>query len=359
MPSTYLISLIAFLAVLSLVVPVGHWLGPRGWMDVPSGRKQHTQPIPRVGGVVLLLLLLTFKLLGWLSLGLSTLEWSLVFGLGTMGVLDDRFNLRAKWKSLIGLLLALPLAVVHTQLLLQAGSPVTLFGMGIPNNAGVFFSLLTMWYWAVPQAFNLIDGLNGLLLGFSCILLAVLSLGPASLFGSGSAPLLGMLVALLLFNYPRARHFMGDSGSLSLGMLFAILVMDRALPVHRGLAFWVLAYPILDVTTVVVIRLATGKNVGHADRSHLHHWMLDHMRGHAQLAVPLLLALATLPMLRDLSWEYAKPVSSVGLVLLIALCIRVFLTRVFLEKKTRPMLREDISLEAALSPSGTNKTMRD
>lgn len=356
MPMVLRIALASALAAIVLVGAFAYWLGPRGWLDHPAGRKHHLHPTARVGGLALLAVILVAKLLGGLDLGLSFLEWGMVLGMGAMGALDDRFDLRARWKARVGFLMALPLAAIHTWELLHHGTNVTLFGLNIPDHAAVFFPLLVMWYWGIPQAFNLIDGINGLALGLSLLLLAALSLGPGAQIDAGAAPLWGALGGLLLLNYPRARHFMGDCGSLALGMLFALLVMERALPVHRGLGLWLMAYPIVDVTTVVAIRFVLRRPLGQADRSHLHHWMLDRVGGRAWLATPILLALAALPMLRDTGWPGARPVAVVGLVILAGMSLAVFLHHLRRPaeegRETRPL--EPLRPFAA-EPSGPNR----
>ena len=353
MPSSPVIFAVCALATLALVLGLGAWLGPRGWMDMPSQRKRHGHPVPRVGGLALLTVLVVAKGLGWLQLDLTKLEWGVVLSLAVIGILDDRFNLRARWKALVGFLLALPLASVHTWQLLHNGRELTLFGLNVPEHAGFYFPLLMMWYWAIPQAFNLIDGINGLCLGFSCLLLGALSAGPWSLLGPGVTPLWGALVVLLLLNYPRARHFLGDTGSLSMGGLFSILVLERALPYHRGLAFWLMAYPILDVTMVVLIRVTTRRPVGQADRNHIHHWLQDRLKGRNWLVTLVLLALAGLPMTRDLAWPWAHAASALGLVVLVALALVVFVDRALL----RPLEPTEVRHTAHPlfnEPSGTN-----
>ena len=195
--------------------------------------------------------------------------------------------------------------------------------------------------------------MNGLCLGFSCLLLGALSAGPWSQLGSGVTPLWGALVALLLLNYPRARHFLGDTGSLSLGGLFSILVLERALPYHRGLAFWLMAYPILDVTMVVLIRAYTRRPLGQADRNHIHHWLQDHLNGRSWLVTLALLALAGLPMTRDLEWAWAHTASALGLVALVVLVLVVFVERAIV----RPLEPTEVRLSAHPlfnEPSGTN-----
>lgn len=355
MPLALRIALVSALAAVMLVGALAHWLGPRGWLDHPTDRKHHLRPTARVGGLALLAVMLAARLVGGLDLGLSSLEWAVVLGMGAMGALDDRFDIRARWKARVGFLMAMPLAASHTWELLHIGTNVTLFGLDLPDHWAVFFPLLVMWYWGVPQAFNLIDGINGLALGLACLLLGALSLGPGALVGAGAAPLWGALLGLLALNYPRARHFLGDCGSLSLGMLFAVLVMERALPVHRGLGFWLMAYPILDVTTVVAVRLAHRRPLGQADRSHLHHWMLDRVGGRAWLATPLLLLLAALPMTRDAGWALSRPVSLTGLLLLAGLSLTVFFHHLRHREEAETPVPEPLRHPFVVESSGPNR----
>lgn len=349
-----LVILVTILAVAVLVTAYGHWLGPLGWMDHPTGRKNHPWPTPRVGGLALLTILIITQLLGVLTLGLTPLEWAAVLLMGGIGALDDRYNIRARWKAAVGMLVAIPLATAHTIYLLESGIQVTLFGMAVPNFGGFYFVVLIMWFWGVPHSYNLIDGVNGLSLGFSLLLLGALCLGPGSLIGLGTEPLWGALLGLLLFNYPKARHFMGDAGALALGTLFAILVMERALPTHRGLGFWLMAWPILDVTTVVLIRLYARRPLSSPDRSHIHHWLMDRLGGRAWLVAPVLLLFAALPMARDLDLSYGKYVAWVGTLVLACLAGAVFVDRAILHpeeikkkepKPTHPFLND---------PSGTH-----
>ena len=353
MPSSPVIFAVCALATVALVLGLGAYLGPRGWLDLPSQRKRHGHPVPRVGGLALVGVLATAKALGWLSLHLTILEWCVVLLLAVIGILDDRFNLRARWKAFVGFLLALPLASVHTWELLHNGRDLTLFGFNVPEHAGFYFPLLMMWYWAIPQAFNLIDGMNGLCLGFSCLLLGALCAGPSSLLDSGVTPLWGTLTALLLLNYPRARHFLGDTGSLALGGLFSILVLERALPYHRGLAFWLIAYPILDVTMVVLIRAYTRRPLGQADRNHIHHWLQDRFNGQNWIVTLVLLALAGLPMLRGVDWGLAHRAAALGLLALSALALVVFVDRALL-RPLRPIEVGPSTHGPCNEPSATN-----
>lgn len=310
-PSVFLGS---FLATVGMLLAAIRWVGPRGWMDHPDARKQHGRPVPRVGGIVLLGMVALGHLLGQSVLPLSPLEWTTVYGMGLLGLLDDRLDLRPRWKAGIGLFWAIPLAGVATWQLLHDGASIQVFGRVFPEQVELVFPLLMLWFWALPQSFNLIDGLNGLSIGMAALLCQFTG------YGLAQAPFLwGVLGALFLFNYPRARHFLGDAGSLFLGTLFAILAMKAFMPHRGGQPLWLLAYPIVDVTMVVVIRTATHQPLGSADRNHLHHWMVERLHGRDWLATPLLLGLAALPMLRGTSVPAAWALSRIGYLALIGL----------------------------------------
>ncbi|MBS1783800.1 MAG: hypothetical protein JST24_00055 [Acidobacteria bacterium] len=90
---------------------------------------------------------------------------------------------------------------------------------------------------------------------------------------------MGALAALLALNFPRGRQFLGDTGSLALGTLFAILgihLLAVQSPNHLLFAF---AYPIVDVLMVMTIRKANGRSLGEGDRNHFHHQWLDLLPG--------------------------------------------------------------------------------
>jgi UDP-GlcNAc:undecaprenyl-phosphate GlcNAc-1-phosphate transferase len=197
----------------------------------------------------------------------------------------------------------------------------------LPSHPVVTVPLLALWFWSVPQAFNLIDGINGLSMGFSLLLLSVFAgvLGYAPAGGY----LFGGLFAVLLLNYPRARHFLGDCGSLMLGTLFAVLSAKAFAVYDANLMLWMLAYPAIDVALVMAVRTWKGVPLGSADRSHLHHYLVDKLGMRRAWLVPLiLLGFALLPMTRVLSFPGHKFVSLLGLAGLIYLALRAFRNRV-------------------------------
>ena len=274
------------------------WLAPRGWMDIPDGRHGHARPTPRTGGLALAGTLLLGQASGQVRLPLSGVEWFLVYAMGALGALDDRFDLRARWKALVGLAVALALAILGWGVLREGGSHLPLFGWQLATGTGLALVLLWAWYWSIPQACNLIDGLNGLALGFFMLLAMAMDL-PLGTEAHG-AMLLGAMGALLLLNWPMGAQFLGDSGSLLLGTLFAILgvkLLGRVNPNHLLCAF---AYPIVDVLMVMAIRAARGRPLGEGDCNHFHHqWQRITGRGWATLILTLGPGVASMQILRD------------------------------------------------------------
>jgi len=173
----------------------------------------------------------------------------------------------------------------------------------------------------------------------------VMGYAPAGGFLSGG------LLAVLLLNYPKARHFLGDCGSLMLGTLFAILAAKAFVVADANLLLWVFAYPTVDVAMVVAVRKWKRVPLGSADRSHLHHYLVDRLGRQRAWLVPLiLLSLAFLPMTRALVFPGHKVLSLLGLVGLILLAMRAFRDRVDPAKDVLP-LRPLKDLEKASGPN--------
>lgn len=254
---------------LGLSLAAMKWISPLGWMDHPRGRRQHERSTPRTGGLALLGAVGLGQAFGAISLPLSPGEWVVVYIMGFMGALDDRLDLRARWKALASLLAAGLLAWLAWGLLRQTGPYLPLFTGHLATRTGLAVVLLWAWYWSIPQACNLIDGMNGLALGFFLMLAVAMDL-PLGDAGHG-AYFLGALVALAMLNWPKGWQFLGDSGSLMLGTLFAVLGVHLLAVRSPNQLLWAFAYPIVDVLMVMAIRLSNGRPLGQGDRNHFHY----------------------------------------------------------------------------------------
>lgn len=342
---------------LGLSAALIRWVAPRGWMDRPDlCRKKHGRPTPRTGGMALWGVLILSQCLGMFNGRIHPVEWVGIHAMALLGVLDDRLNLHARYKAVVGLGVALMLAIHVGFSSVSGAAQVSFLGANLPNVPLVIVPVLMLWYWAVPQAYNLIDGINGLSAGFGALLLGVLGWN----LGHQPALLWGGLTAFLVLNYPKARHFMGDCGALMLGTLFAVLGVKAFALRDPNLLLWVYAYPTVDVFLVVSIRRWKGEPLGAADRSHLHHWMVDRLGGRSRIATPLLLGMAALPMLRATEIPGHELASSVGLGALLLLAFKAFKDRVVQvakpEEHTRirreiPLMRPRVNLD---TPSGSH-----
>lgn len=258
----------------------------RGCLDRPdSNRKRHQAPIPRLGGVAIVLACAgSFGIFSLIDLHgsptmlpTSALVWKLLPAamlVFIIGLLDDLAGL-TPWQKLLGEVFAAGLACAGgIQIQSLAGSPISAF-LGVP--------LTILWLVGCTNAFNLIDGLDGLASGLG--LLATLTILAAGFlhndFGlvMATAPLAGALLGFLLFNFNPASIFLGDCGSLWLGFMLAcygvIWSQKTTGPVLSMVApLMALSIPLLDMVLSILRRFLQHQPVLRADHDHIHHRLL-------------------------------------------------------------------------------------
>ena len=253
-----------------------------GVVDQPGARKVHRYPIPRVGGLAIAIAyLLAYVLVrpddgSPLAQQLS-LVWRLLPGAALafgIGFLDDLFDLHA-WIKLLGQIGAAGLACVGGVRVLSVGGAVTNAWWNIP--------LTLLWVLACMNAFNLVDGLDGLAAGVG--LFATLTVFTAALMqhnmvlAVATFPLAGALLAFLCYNFNPATIFLGDSGALLIGYLLgcyaAIWSNKSATFLGMTAPLMALSIPLLDVGLAIVRRFLRHQPIFAADRGHIHHRLLD------------------------------------------------------------------------------------
>jgi UDP-GlcNAc:undecaprenyl-phosphate GlcNAc-1-phosphate transferase len=248
-------------------------------LDIPGGRRQHLKATPLWGGTAFFVGVLPL-LLNENGNGALTHYIAASLILIVMGMIDDRISLG--WKQKFAVMAAASTIVIF-------GSDTVIHHIGIYGTLGrvdlgwfsIPFTYLSII--GITNAINLIDGLDGLAGGVS--LLGFLFMGIAALL-AGNIPLavicfafVGALAAFLLFNFPKARIFMGDSGSLFLGFSLAIiavkLTQSSTSSVNALFPALVLLIPIFDTLRVLIVRLLNGKNPFRADSLHLHYLLVQ------------------------------------------------------------------------------------
>lgn len=288
-----------------------------GAIDRPNARKAHTVPTPRMGGVAVFMsfaislgLLVVFDphltFPAWLSGTKGVLCCSSVFLVLVLGIWDDLHELKAGQKFAVQLLLA---SVVYLAgfSIADVTHPFTLGLLPL----GVFdYAVTVLWIIGVTNAINLIDGLDGLAAGVSTI--ALMTMFPIAIMQDdmGTAVvalvLAGSVAGFLRYNFNPARIFLGDSGSLFLGFMLAILSTQSSTKSSTAFSILVavlaLGLPIMDTLLSMVRRLLTsalstapedGKRkrwfrvMFTPDRRHIHHQLLARGLSHRRTVLLL------------------------------------------------------------------------
>jgi UDP-GlcNAc:undecaprenyl-phosphate GlcNAc-1-phosphate transferase len=281
----FLVSALAAFVITPLLLRVLLANGVYGHSRIREGVEHN--PVPRLGGVAVcvattaaILLALPFSGRGaglgldrpaTFFVGLLLASW-LVFG---AGVVDDLYNLPPKTKLLAQLAAAL--------IAWQAGFRIEQFTLlGTVDLHALSLPVTVLWIVGVTNAFNLIDGLDGLATAIALVALST-TLAISVALGNLAAALVcaalaGALVGFFRYNFRPARIFLGDSGSLFVGFMLAVLSVHgatkSATAVLTVVPILVLALPLLDTGLAILRRWLRGRPIFGADERHLHHRLL-------------------------------------------------------------------------------------
>ena len=254
-----------------------------GAVDVPrDNRRMHDHPIPRLGGLAIFLGFFV-SVLAYAHLDLEL--QGILIGAGmivVLGIADDIHSLPAKFKLVVQIAAALCAAlhgvaieVINNPNIFSENEYWVLGGWSIP--------ISVIWIVAITNAVNLIDGLDGLADGISTIgaltmLILALILGEHEISLVCGA-LVGACVGFLPYNLNPARIFMGDTGSTFLGFILACVSIQGLFKYYAVISFLVpfliLGLPIFDTASAIIRRLLRGQSPMVADRSHIHHKLID------------------------------------------------------------------------------------
>lgn len=277
--NVFVIVIVTLLASLILVPIVKKVATHVGAMDEPNARKIHKVPMPRLGGLAIYLAFL----LGYMLYGeISTQMLSILIGgflLILIGFIDDINSVPARYKLIVQIVAA-TIVVLYGDL---SFSEVSLLGHKIYFNE--FWGSLSsiIFIVAITNAINLIDGLDGLAAGISSIYFLTIAIIAFILNRIGgldviiSLIMLGATLGFLVHNFPPAKIFMGDSGSLFLGFMISVIaLLGYKVTTFTSLIvpIVILAIPIFDTIFAILRRLLKGQNIGVADKEHFHHQLL-------------------------------------------------------------------------------------
>lgn len=279
----FVVGLVAAAALTPLVarLAVAH-----GWLDHPDGgRKTHTRPVPAVGGLAVVAAF-AFTLIVLIPLRARATADAFEFAVfivplllatamvAAVGLLDD----------VRGVSPSVKLAVQATASLLLCFSGFRIEALSNPLGGWIHVGVLAiplsvLWLVGMSNAFNLVDGLDGLAAGLGLVatvgLLTAAAINGRSETTVVAAALAGALLGFLPYNFSPARIFLGDCGALTVGFTLAAIAMRGSIKTSAAVAVAVpllaLAMPILDAVLAVVRRFVRRRPVFGADQDHIHH----------------------------------------------------------------------------------------
>ena len=273
---------IACLVAYQMTPPVKLFAQRVGAMDVPKdGRRVHDHPIPRMGGLAIFL---GFVLSVLLFVDLDSQVLGLLLGAGiiaAMGAVDDIVSLKP-WVKLLGQFFA-AFAAIRSGIVFDTISNPNIFSQDTFIQIGwLSIPLTILWIVGCTNAVNLIDGLDGLAVGVSCI--SSVTMLMVSLFVSSPTvsiilvALVGACIGFMPYNLNPAKIFMGDVGSQFLGFVLSTVSIMGLFKLHAIITFLVpllaLAVPLVDTIFAFFRRIFHGQSPFQADRGHLHHRLL-------------------------------------------------------------------------------------
>lgn len=336
---SFLISILAS----SLFTPMIIKLAKKsGIVDIPNYRKVHKVPTPLLGGLAIYF---SFLVGVWFVKPSHPAHVSILIGsmiIIIIGILDDRYELSPKVKF-FGQILAAAVVIFYGNLFVHF--------INLPFNGSLQLGWLTvpitfLWIVGVTNAINLIDGLDGLSAGVTGIAMIAMA-GMAYFMGDlyvlpMAVILIGAIIGFLPYNFYPAKIFMGDTGALFLGFMISIL----SLLGFKNITFitfivplLILGVPISDTVFAIIRRLVNRKPISRADKSHLHHRLLELGFSHRQ-AVLLIYCLSAMFAMFAFVFSMTTIWGSFFLLCIIILALELLIEKLgLINKNYKPILR--------------------
>jgi len=273
-----LIFLISFGITYLLIPLVILFANKIGAIDQPDARKIHKEPIPRIGGLAMYI---TFVIMVLINLLIHKVIIGILIGatlITIVGIMDDLTSL----KPIIKLLCQIVIACITYQFGIAIEFITSPFG-GILYLGWLSLPITVFWIIGMINTINLIDGLDGLAAGIVAISTVVISIVAISMgqiqVGMISITILAICLAFLRFNFFPAKIFMGDTGSMFLGYILAVMtllgVMKSTIALSLAIPLLALGIPIFDIILAIIRRIKNKQHIMQADNKHLHHRLLN------------------------------------------------------------------------------------
>ena len=303
--------------------------------DHPSERRINTKPVPRAGGLAVAgvfaligTLLVIFSAQLGLSAGTGSAELTsdgaaaLLLGTviaGVIGLIDDRYDLRARWQIIGQFLIAL-IPIAFGLRIAFISNPLGAGDLLFPD--AISLGVTIFWTLGMQNSMNFIDGLDGLSGGislFAAVTLGIIALPTSPLLAALSFTLAGALAGFLRFNFYPASIYMGTSGILAVAYALAVLALLGTAKVAAALL--ILGVPIIDALFVIVGRIAAGRSPYTPDESHIHRRLLSYGFSHRGSVLVLYALTAALSILALLLTGSATLYAFMGLLVVLGAVI--------------------------------------
>jgi UDP-GlcNAc:undecaprenyl-phosphate GlcNAc-1-phosphate transferase len=268
----------------ALFLPVKYLAHKFNWLDMPSDRKIHKKPVPRLGGIMIfgsfLIMYLIAKKLTFIIPSVSFYKPGVLVALVSafcLGLADDLTPIHAYKKLIVQFLIGFVIAYSGLRI-----NNVTIMGYFIDLGVVSYF-ITALWVVALINAVNLIDGMDGLAAGILIIAMVFttsIAIMERNFFVTLVCCILtGSLIGFYIFNFPPAKIFMGDCGSYFLGTIYAVISLmgmkRTSMAIMFSIPLVLLIIPMVDVIYTAVRRTKRKNGIFNADKNHIHHRLLN------------------------------------------------------------------------------------
>lgn len=254
-----------------------------GLVDKPNYRKRHQGVIPLVGGISVYAGISLYLVLNWNEVDQPGIYLICAGVLVIVGAVDDRFDISVKFRASVQALVAVSMMYFAGLYLYSLGRILGPWDL-VLGPVGYLVTLFAVW--AAINAFNMVDGIDGLLGGLACVTFGALGillvLDGQMYLGYWCFAIIAAIIPYLLLNLgafgKRYKVFMGDAGSTLIGftVIWILLQSTQGVghPMNPVTALWVIAIPLIDMIAIMYRRLRKGLSPFAADRQHIHHLIM-------------------------------------------------------------------------------------